>query len=262
MKKVSVADLKNTTFAESKMRTLLLLLIFFSCSLTLDTSDALGQANKKRNNQTRNNRNRNNNNNSAQQRKRQADQARQRAQTAARKAEQYLKTQYIDSLNALAQDEQSQQNSGQNRLAFDQAVSDFRVLRAGDVQPNKLGEIQIPFRLLDTDFDRATGTIIWPELLRGPSYNSITGSLDEAFRNNGIKNEQKGTAALEQLKQLNTTFNRNSIEGEIAINDFARARRLITGLGNEIRSKGHGLGSSGSKKKNTKKKTKKKKGKK
>lgn len=131
-------------------------------------------------------------------------------------------------------------NREQNRLVFQQAKNDFKALRQRRISPDQLGLLQQPFRLRSDSIDRERRKVKWPVALRNKSSNSELDSLvekiDSTITNATIKDLETATAFLNELNQFNTVLNSAAARGEIDSKDYARSRRLASGLANEILS--------------------------
>jgi len=127
-------------------------------------------------------------------------------------------------------------NKTQNRTAYAEAQRDYRALRNGSIAPQSLGAITTPFRLQNSDINRATRMAHWPGVLQDVEFEIWVGVLDNSIQNGAISTTEEAIQFLADLEQLNKTLNNAAAGGRVNIRDFAESRRFITGLANEIRA--------------------------
>lgn len=160
----------------------------------------------------------------------------QLAQQTARLQAEQAKQQFKRTLSQLTSSDNRSANSRQNRVALEQAKRDYKSLRKQQVAPNQLGPLQQPFRLTRKDIDRQNHTANWPEALRDKQFDSLVRKIDRAIMNQAIDNSETAAQFLNDLARLNTSLNTTAANGQVNISNYARARRFITGLANEIRA--------------------------
>ena len=146
------------------------------------------------------------------------------------------KRQFKQTLVQLADSDSRSVNSRQNRQALAEAKGDFKNLRKKQIAPNLLGPLQVPFRLTDKEIDREKFTVTWPESLEGEEFESLVQRVDKAIKDRAITSEESAAQFLVDLGQLNSALNRVAAEGGVDISSYAKARRFITGLANEVRA--------------------------
>jgi len=134
----------------------------------------------------------------------------------------------------LAQKEHGSENKRQNRAAFDEAKKDYQALRSGDVSPEGLRELKSPFRLSKSDFSRDEQKANWPELLESNTFSELTDNLKVNLANGGITDSESAEGFINDLGVLNRELNSVAARGEIPIKEYAKSRRFVTGLANEI----------------------------
>ncbi len=156
----------------------------------------------------------------------------QTAQQRARQAKQQRKQDLID----LGLRKNRSANLQQYKRAFAEAKSDYQDLRQGRIAPVQVGQLQQPFRLTKRDIDRAERTANWPKALQSEKFSAIVDTVDSAIMDNSITTDEAATAFLSDLDMLNSALNAAAVEGEVNVSNYARARRFITGLVNEIRA--------------------------
>lgn len=171
-----------------------------------------------------------------QQRQQQVQQQQIQAQQNARLQVQQAKQQYKQSLVQLGLAENRVANSRQYKLAFQEAQQDYKALRSNKVAPNQLGVLQQPFRLTSKDISQNDLTANWPNALRSDDFGKLVQSLDQTIMNGGVDSQESAQEFLSELQALNVALNTSVTQGSVKANDFARARRFITGLANEVRS--------------------------
>jgi hypothetical protein len=165
-----------------------------------------------------------------------AEQQQIAAQQAAQRQAELSKQQYKQSLIQLAQTRNSRTNSTQNRIAYNEAKKDFQALRSRNIAPNNLGPLNAPFRLTNKDIDRAGRTANWPELLQHQEFDALVQSINSSIQNNAIMTKDQASQFLGELQQLNQSLNVAAAGGQVKIADYARSRRFISGLANEVRA--------------------------
>ena len=166
----------------------------------------------------------------------QAKQQQAQAKENARLQAERAKQQYKQSLVQLAMNENRAANSKLYKAAYKQAKSDFKTLRAKRIAPNQLGALQQLFRLTSNDINRDDRTTHWPDVLRSEDFYEPVQSLDQMISEGGIDSSESAQKFLEDLNSLNIALNIAAVEGKVDANDFAIARRFITGLANEVHS--------------------------
>ncbi len=168
-----------------------------------------------------------------------AKQQQQEAQRLAKLQGEYSREQFRQTLVQLALRENRSANARQLREAFREAERDYKRLRSGNLTPEQAGVLQVPFRLSDKDIDRSSGTIQWPEALRADQFTELTDSLDKTVAG-GVDSDETAKQFFNELKTLNTAVNEAVVSKEIKSSNYAKARRFITGLANEVRATEYG----------------------
>lgn len=166
----------------------------------------------------------------------QAQLRQQQAQQAAQLRAAQAKQQFKQTLAQLVNSDNRAANSRQHRNALDQAKRDFRSLRTRQVSPNQLGPLQQPFRLTSKEINRENYTANWPAELQKQEFGALVQSVDKAIMDRAITNTESANQFLNELGQLNTALNTAAARGQVDITSYAKARRFITGLANEIRA--------------------------
>lgn len=149
---------------------------------------------------------------------------------------QFERDNFIQNLAELGRIENRSLNSKQNRIAFQSAKQDFRALRKNVVRPAELGFQDVAFRLDNKSLDRNTLRIRWPSALADEK--SLIEPIKSSMVNNEIVDEESAQEFLDRLGQLNQKLNAAAARGEVSATNFARARRFISGLVNEVLSFG------------------------
>lgn len=158
----------------------------------------------------------------------------QQAQLAAAAQAENAKQQRKQTLAQLAQKQNQSTNSRLYRLAFAEAKKDFQNLRSKRVSPQQLGTLQQPFRLTRKDIDRDNKTAHWPEGFENEQFEELVQKVDMSIMESAIKDAESAALFLQDLNTLSTALNTIAASGEIDIRSYAKARRFITGLANEI----------------------------
>ena len=164
-----------------------------------------------------------------------AKQQQQEAERAAKLQLEFSRQQVKQTLVQLALRENRSANAKQFREALREAGQDFKSLRSGQLTPGQVGLLQVPFRLSDKDIDRKSGTVQWPDALLTEQFTELTKAVDKITAE-GINNSETAQQFFEELEKLNLAVNQSVINKEIKSSDFAKARRFITGLVNEVRA--------------------------
>ena len=164
-----------------------------------------------------------------------AKQQQQAAQQLAEQQKEYGRQQFRQTLIQLALRENRSANTRQLRDALREAEQDFKGLRRGNLMPEQVGVLQVPFRLSDKDVDRSSGAVQWPEALRDKQFAELTGNVDTTIAA-GVNNDETAKQFFSELGELNTMVNQAAASKEIKSSDYAKARRFITGLANEVRA--------------------------
>ena len=76
----------------------------------------------------------------------------------------------------------------------------------------------------------------WPDALKDGGYDKLVANLDQTIMDGGVKSKESAQEFLKNLQALNLALNTSAAQGNVSSTDFARARRFITGLANEIHS--------------------------
>jgi len=158
----------------------------------------------------------------------------QQAQFAAAAQAENAKQQRKQTLAQLAQKQNQSTNARLYRLAFAEAKKDFQNLRSKRVSPQQLGTLQQPFRLTRKDIDRDKKTTHWPEGLETKQFEELVQKVDMSIMDSAIQDTESATLFLQDLNSLSNALNTVAASGEIDIRSYAKARRFITGLANEI----------------------------
>lgn len=161
----------------------------------------------------------------------------QALQLAQVRAEQ-SKQQFKQVLSQLASDDSRSVNSRQNRYAYQEAKRDYQSLRKRQLAPDQLGPLQQPFRLTGKDIDRESFTAHWPDLLQEKEFDALVEPVDKAIMERAVDDQESAIEFLDDLSELNSALNTAAVEGRVNITNFAKARRFITGLANEVRATG------------------------
>lgn len=127
-------------------------------------------------------------------------------------------------------------NKQQNKLALEEAKEDYKTLRNQAVSPAQLGALNQPFRLRSDSIDRKKRTANWPKLFDAPHYQMLVTKIDSKITGNGITDSESAQEFLDELAELNQALNSAASNGEVGRTEFAKARRFITGLENEVRA--------------------------
>jgi len=130
-------------------------------------------------------------------------------------------------------------SSRQLRDALRESERDYKGLRSGNLTPEQVSVLQVPFRLTDKDVDRAGGTVQWPEALQADRFNELTKKVD-AMVADGVNSDKSAKQFFSELGELNTMANQAVVSKEMKSSDYAKARRFITGLANEVRATEYG----------------------
>lgn len=125
-------------------------------------------------------------------------------------------------------------NKKQNNLAFEEAKDDYRALRKQAVNPTQLGPLSQPFRLRKDSIDREKRTANWPKFFDDPAYQPLVAKVDSKITSNEIVDSESAQDFLNELSELNQALNAAATSGDVGLTEFARARRFVTGLGNEV----------------------------
>ena len=164
-------------------------------------------------------------------------QYKQQAELAAQLQELQAETQrqnFQNTVIVVDQKENVAENKRQNRTAFDEAKKDYQALRSGAISPEELRELKSPFRLGKSDFSRDEQQAIWPESLESDTFGELTNNLKVSLANGGITDAESAESFINDLGVLNRELNSVAARGEIPIKEYAKARRFVTGLANEI----------------------------
>lgn len=127
-------------------------------------------------------------------------------------------------------------NKKQNNLAFEEAKGDYRALRNQTVDPAKLGPLSQPFRLRNDSIDRKKREAKWPKFFEDSAYQPMVTKINSKIMENGIVDSESAEEFLGELAELDQALNAAASKGEVGRTEFARARRFVTGLGNEVRA--------------------------
>lgn len=146
--------------------------------------------------------------------------------------------QFQQLLVQLGHDQNRNANKFQNRLAFDNAIQDFRNLKARRIHPNHVGFQNIPFRLDQKSLDLINYTVDWPAALTKEGFEMPVQMLETVMFSSRISDAETAKEFLDELTKLNYSLNLSAARGEVGRRDFAKARRFITGLANEVHSSG------------------------
>ncbi len=160
----------------------------------------------------------------------------QQAQQAAQLRAAQSKQQFKQTLSQLASKDNRKVNSRQNRQALEEAKRDYRNLRQGQATADTLGTLQVPFRLTKKEINRKNNTASWPSALKKEEFGTLVETIDSAIMERAIASTESATEFLTNLGELNSALSTAAAEGRVDITSYAKARRFITGLANEIRA--------------------------
>ncbi len=146
------------------------------------------------------------------------------------------KQQFKQNLISLGLKKNRSSNSRQYKLAFAEAENDYANLRVSSVEPIQVGPLQQPFRLTNKDIDRVERTANWPRALRSEKFSAMVKILDSAIMEGSVTDSESANEFLNDLEMLNAVLNTAAIRGEVSAKDYARAKRFVTGLANEVRA--------------------------
>ena len=144
--------------------------------------------------------------------------------------------QRIEFLTQLGSKPNGTANKKQNSLALEEAKADYKALRNETVAAAQLGPLNQLFRLRKESIDRKKRTANWPKFFDDPAFQTLVKNIDSKIANNGIVDSESAQEFLDELAELNQSLNAAASSGEIGLNEFAKARRFVSGLGNEIRA--------------------------
>lgn len=164
-----------------------------------------------------------------------AEQRKQEAQRLAELQDGFEREQFKETLVQLALRENRSANSRRQREALREAVQDFKSLRSEQLTPDQVGVLQVPFRLTDKEVDRSNGTVQWPEALLAEQFSELTESLNTTLAD-GVSDAESVEQFFGELKELNSALNQAAVDREIKSSNYAKARRFVTGLANEVRA--------------------------
>jgi len=145
-----------------------------------------------------------------------------------------IRQQYKQALIQLGQNPNGNTNSQQYRLAFEEAKEEYSALRKQVVTPENTGSLQLPFRLRRSDINRKTRTANWPKVLDDSDYSELTGAIDSQITNGGVTTSEEAKEFLAKLTEINNLLGRAAVAGDVGSRDYARAKRFISGLANEV----------------------------
>ena len=127
-------------------------------------------------------------------------------------------------------------NKQQYRRAFAEAKNDYRALRRLQLSPNHLGFLRQSFRLRSDTIDRKRRTTVWPDALLQPKFEPQVQNISSKLINGRILDAESANEFLNDLYQLNLDLNVAAANGEIGSTDYARSRRFVSGLANDVQS--------------------------
>ncbi|MEM9944183.1 MAG: hypothetical protein AAF939_21685 [Planctomycetota bacterium] len=125
-------------------------------------------------------------------------------------------------------------NAKQYRAAYTQARRDYASLIKKKIAPGDLGALKQLFRLTGKDINRAKHTANWPTALQKDEFAETVKGIDMSIMDSEIKDKATAEAFLVKLNQLNLELNELAAAGGLDSQQFAKARRFITGLANEV----------------------------
>lgn len=125
-------------------------------------------------------------------------------------------------------------NRKYRRLAFAEAKREFKALRKMQVPVAAAGQfLQLPFRLPPGPLDLAKKEIKWPDELDDPAYAESKLAFEELLKGGEqTAPNQSETILMAMASQLGARV----VEGKIRSNDYARAKRFLTGVARELES--------------------------
>ena len=148
----------------------------------------------------------------------------------------FAKKQRVQFLAQLGNQPNGPANKKQNSLAFEEAKGDYRALRNQTVDPAKLGPLSQPFRLRNDAIDRKKREANWPKFFEDPAYQPLVTKINSKIMENEIVDSESAQEFVGELAKLHQALNAAATNGEVGRTEFARARRFVTGLGNEVRA--------------------------
>ena len=144
--------------------------------------------------------------------------------------------QYKQTLIQLGDDPNGNANTQQYRLAFDEAKSEFKALINKRVSPNSTDNLKQPFRLPKKDLNRKSGKLNWPSIFKSEDFSEVTDELDSQITEGGLSTSEEAEEFLTKLMEVNSQLGEAAVAGDIKSTNYARAKRFITGLANEVKA--------------------------
>ena len=168
-------------------------------------------------------------------RRQQAIQRQQQAIEIQKRQAELAKINFKNTLVQLGLRTSATPNRRQNKLAFEEAKRDFKALRRHEVAPSQIGAISQPFRLDQNALDRMKNMANWPKLFKSQNFKQYASQIDLQITG-GLDDTESAKEFLNTLMKLNSVLNSAAFNGKVASVDYARARRFVTGLANEVRA--------------------------
>ena len=75
----------------------------------------------------------------------------------------------------------------------------------------------------------------WPKLFKSQNFKQYASQIDLQITG-GLDDTESAKEFLNTLMKLNSVLNSAAFNGKVASVDYARARRFVTGLANEVRA--------------------------
>lgn len=139
---------------------------------------------------------------------------------------------YLENKLRWQQVRDERQAMGQQRRAEEAAAQRAARERRAAANPPSPGQTGIP----DVQYDEATGTVSWPEVLQGPDFATGRMALEDLFK---VKAHTGGTSDVNQQILESATNLRTQLKSEVRNlppSGYIEARRFLDQVVNSVRS--------------------------
>lgn len=121
------------------------------------------------------------------------------------------------------------------RRIHDNARTEHQRVPATRDQLESVARVGVPHRLTKDEFDSATGKILWPEILAGPSFAEHRAKLEQLFRERSILSGGRGTDNYHAIRTVTGQMQSRlqSMTSSLSPQEYLTGHKFISGLAYE-----------------------------
>lgn len=136
----------------------------------------------------------------------------------------------------LASNPDAQLNRRQNANAYKEAKAEFTAIKRMNIPVSAAGNsLESPFLLRSSDINRSTRMVSWPDALLDAQHRTAVLEIENRIAGNHEENQTSAEEFLDLFQQLSQDLGRRVIQKDISQRDYAKAKRFLSGLANEVK---------------------------